>query len=132
MLEQAIDRDQNMDKEQYNFLSSLYTGAALISGTTFATAISKTNAEVGIVSVLTLGLCSLYIIDNRKTVNDLKKYKMYLEMVGDGSYLENPNVLDVIEHERIYQIPLTINNLDKYSYGDIKVLYKDYKKTIKK
>ena len=59
---------------------------------------------------------------------ELLKYQYYLEMYLSGYFNDNPEVLNKLEFDKIYQIPLTINTLDKYSYGDIKRVWKKYTK----
>lgn len=61
-------------------------------------------------------------------LNELKKYRLYISMMDELAKDENKNILDVIEFEKLYQVPLSINTLDRYSYGDMKVLKKELKR----
>ena len=49
-------------------------------------------------------------------------------MEKDLSIINNSAFLKCIEFENMYQIPVDIETIDSYTYGEMKSIYKEYKK----
>jgi len=88
-------------------------------------ALSKGLMNVFLLNNLISTICLVCFDENNRKLKELKKYKLYLSMKDDLEKEENEDILDVIEKEKIYQIPLDINSISKYSYYDIKLLKKE-------
>lgn len=124
MLDQAIDRQENMDEKYLvksmkvcylnSILSAILGGFNLVNRNT-----------IGAIIFIIKSLIELkYSMSINKKVNELKKYKLFLEMVKDLDEINKSGILKCIEFENIYQIPLDITTVDEYSYSDIKKIYK--------
>ena len=61
-------------------------------------------------------------------LKELKKYKLFFELLPHLDEINKSDFLKCIEFDNFYQVPLDINTLYEYSYGDVKALHKEYKK----
>ncbi len=128
MIYQAIIRQKmtllfkDFSRETFTaILHSILLGAMAIS------AFSHSNNITTIFGLMNFVLFASSIKMHKRNY-ELLKYQYYLEMYLSGYFNDNPEVLNKLEFDKIYQIPLTINTLDKYSYGDIKRVWKKYTK----
>lgn len=97
-----------------SILSAIFCGFNLVNKNT-----------IGAIIFVLKSLIELkYSMSINKKVNELKKYKLFLEMVKDLDEINKSGILKCIEFENIYQIPLDITTIDEYSYSDIKKIYK--------
>lgn len=121
---------QNYDKEKFkrdaNIISAI-TSSILLSVST------HNNEELaGAVMLLVAYFNICGIIKHKNNLKTLKKFKMFLEMHPDLDKINKSDFLKCIEFDNMYQIPLNINTLYDYNYGDVKILYKNYLNKIKK
>ena len=127
MIDQAIERQNNINIDDLR----LKKGLSVMSSITILAGYIKVKGIDN--SSLTLLLIFLLLIsiynykENSKKIKELKKYKLFLEMLDNIDYINNSNILKCIEPENIYQIPLDINTLDRYSYNNIKTIKKKLK-----
>ena len=79
---------------------------------------------------VTILLIIINIGEKMRKVNELKKYRLYLNMLKEIENVDEEELSRSIEFEKIDAFPLTIDNLDYYSYGQIKRVrkYLDSKK----
>lgn len=129
MMEQAIDRAGAMKIENLRLERGIITVTAAVSS--FGLSVFYSKQALGLAAIAMGGMAtSIYSFREKGVIlHELKKYKMFLEMESELSEAEKSKLLDLIEPDRIYQIPLTINNLDSYSYGTIKTIYKEFNKS---
>lgn len=131
MIIQALDRQVMMNMHNMSFVKNLSISEALISS--FACSILYNNDRFVLGTLAMAGILTGFIVARRESIKikELKKYKMFLEMYyNDLHKINETELLSNVEHDHIYQYPLTINNIDNYSYGEMKTLYKKFKETI--
>ena len=51
---------------------------------------------------------------------------MFLEMAGDLKDKDQTELLKTVEFDTFYQRPLSIESLDEFTYGDVKLIYKKF------
>lgn len=122
MVEQAIDRQNNMNMssiEKAKIFNQLFTILASIN------TVVLFNFKKEIIALLVLIVGALFEVkttNKRETLKELKKYKLFLEMIDDIDYINSGKFLNCVEPDSLFQIPLGIDTLDRYSYGDIKII----------
>lgn len=123
MIDQAIDRQGMFDIEEQKRIKNL---AFTTAGISLACYSSSNN--IGLTLLTSIGIATGLLggIKRIKRLNELNKYKLFLEMYKDLPYIDESELLASVEFEKIYQIPLTINTLDQYSYGSMKLIYKKF------
>ena len=128
MIDQAIERQNNINLDNLTLKKglSIISSVALLEGYIFVNGID--NSKLTLLLIILLIVCKYIYKENSKRIRELKKYKLFLEMLDDIDYINNSNILKLVEPENIYQIPLDINTLDRYSYGEIKTINKELKK----
>lgn len=129
MIEQAKDRKNNINIKNIRF--NEISGIAGICGS-LLTIISSNNIKNKQILYLISFLLLMYSQKMRKThsemIKELKKYDLFLELADDLDTINNSRFLKCVEFEPISQIPFDIDTLDRYSYKDVKTIYKTYKK----
>ncbi len=124
MLEQSIKRDKELYKTYKDKLKKDTLELSLIL---LGLAITSEDNLMFLYCILFILLLikAKMSIDNLIKYKELNKYHNYLIIKEDLEKEENSNILDIIEFEKIYQIPININTLDDYSDRDIKILKKE-------
>lgn len=129
MLEQAKER-----QDSYNLYNLDTERIALIFGilTSFLGSLLFVRLDNDFVSqILFIVGCSetVGLIGKSRKVNELKKYKLFLELYSlYGERIKNDSkLLNCIECENTYQIPFDINHIDEYSLKDVKEISKKAK-----
>ena len=70
---------------------------------------------------------SLYgYLNSSRDLKEAKKYQMFLELFPNLQEVNKSDSLKEIEFDNLYQVPLGVNTIGEYSYGDVKTLYKKY------
>lgn len=130
MLDQALDRQGMMDLQNMSFAKTLAISGAWISSA--ACSILYNNDKFVLGTLAMTGIVTGCIVARSEAIKiqELKKYKMFLEMYSDLHKINETELLSNVEPEPIYQYPLTINNVDNYSYGQMKTLYKKFNETL--
>lgn len=128
MIGQAMNRQIMMvlfkDYSQKAFTALLHS--VLIGAMAISVNLHSNNMTL-ILGLINTALAT-FDIKKLKQRFELLKYQYYLEMYLNGYLCDNPEALNDLEFDKIYQKPLTINTLDQYSYGDIKRVWKKYAK----
>lgn len=126
-----LDLAKKRDEETFSDVRFQFDKDLMIFLLTAPVAIASAMASVGVLFIIA-GSISLYFASklpkDKWKLNELKKYRLYISMMDELAKTENINILDAIEFERIWQIPLSINTIDRYSYRDMKVLKKELKR----
>lgn len=135
MLDQAKVREIIMEDKYYTLSISqvcLITAIVLqLSVTIIENMTNKVQAILLFYSVLIAwyGSCLIKITEKKK---ELKKYRLFLAMAEDLDKINDPEFLTCIMPEKLYQTPVDITTIDNISKRDMMILYKKYKKEIKK
>lgn len=122
MLKDAIERDKNLYEKYKNYLPKDLIQFIL---TLFALGLS-TNIKF---LFCTLFVFTIYQI--KTSISDiikyaeLEKYHNYFLIKDDLEKEENKDILNVIEFEKMYQIPINPNTIDGYSALDMRTLKKE-------
>ena len=126
MLKQAMERQDKMGEEYIENSKNFNKIATIASaiGTVYFTSNSKLLLTMLSTAVL-LPAADLWMKKN-KALKELKKYRMFLEMANDLSEVNQTELLKTIEFDTLYQTPLSIENLDEFTYGDVKSIYKKF------
>lgn len=130
MTTQAIDRQEKIDMFKLESSIRKNTVNAMISS--LGASILGRYQEISLIP-FALGGLILSIVKAKKDSNklkELKKYKMVLEMIKKLYNEDENNILTVLDSCNNYPVPLTINNVDKYNYRDIKVIYKRFNEKV--
>lgn len=128
MINQAIERQNEMPIEIVKMNQNFYTTGIFISAAAFQ--LLGDNETILHTLPIIGGISSIVLANKeRKRKKELMKYKMFLEIYKDLPKINESKLLEEIEPDHMYQIPLNINNLDKYSYGEMKVIYKKFNST---
>ena len=129
MLCQAKERDEELyNKYKGVIYQDIAAYLAALVGTAFLT-----NGNSQLLSCF-LFMATVYFWYNlKKDIRkkfELKKYHIFLDIRKELQKPENKNILDIIECDKIYQDPrgVTLENLDDYSYFDIKTIKKELKR----
>lgn len=124
MISQIIKRDLKF----YNKCKIDYIGSTIVFLASLPLSLESLKKDLTIVFIIAtiIGAKSLMeLCENRKKLKELKKYRMYLEIAEELEKEENKNILDVIEFDKMYQVPLNLNTLDGYKNWEIKTLRKE-------
>ena len=124
IIKQAIERENELLKK-YNYKEIMSSIIFLMSLPTTCIGWTKGPLNLLIISGLISLLSGIKLIKTTRRLNDIKKYRMYLDMKDDLKKKENSNIYKLIEHEGCYQIDLDLTTIDKYRYGDVKTLKKE-------
>lgn len=128
MIKQAIERQKEFDLKTISKQNLFNTILLLVNLSLMPCFINNNDSTIIALSILILVAIIYKRRKNKKQIKELKKYKMFLEMINDIEYINNAGVLKCIEFENIYQKPFDIDTLDEYSYSDVKTIYKKVKK----
>lgn len=127
MIEQAKERQENMDVKNFDFIKSTYLSGSVISSLAVSLAQNK-NKNILSGFFLAFLLFNIYKYrDSSKKIKELKKYKLFLELLPNLNEVNTSEILKCIEFDNIYQVPIDITNLDEYSYNKVKKIYRTYK-----
>jgi len=125
MLNQIIERDNSdlfdkLSKQIKDCLKSLiiFIPVTILCKITF----------FNIILILLIALILNKCISNKRKINELKKYKLFLEMINDLDKVNDSKFLKQFEFDNLYHQQITINSLDDLSYGYVKKVYKSLKK----
>lgn len=120
MLKQAIERQSIYDIHNLDIRSKLRIIQFFfaIFGTSFSI-VEKQPFLLGINAYLLCSSIKSHIQDESK-LKELKKYKMFLEL------LDNLDEINLQAEKNV--LPLGIDTLDEFSYSEVKGWYKYYKK----
>lgn len=79
-----------------------------------------------------LFIINIYLIksirDNKKKLDELKKYRLYLEMKNDLEKKENADITKIIEFDPFYRKPINLSTIDEFSLYDMKLIKKELKR----
>lgn len=126
MIDQAIDRQGMLEIKNIDLFkkSSVITAAVTSLGASFF----GHQQQYALTSLALAGTC--YAVYNvrkmRYKLNELKKYKLFLELNRELTVGEYQNLFNEIEFDKFYQIPLNINTIDSFSYDNVKQLCKRF------
>lgn len=129
MLKQAQEREEKTDIKDDRLIRAGGLILAGISCLGVAVYMAKKYPELAVISSATAVWGFSLASCNKEKLKELKKYKMFLEMVKnvpehqlDNSWTELSSV------DKIYQIPvMNINTIDNFEYSDVKQIYKKFK-----
>ena len=125
MISQIIEREKKMDINRLKSIRNIALLFSLLSSGIISIMINRNNDELLLFPILGLTLSVKTYRNQSKLINELKKYKMFLELTKDNPMCSvDDELLDYIEFDKIHQTPLNINTIDDYSYEDVKKLFK--------
>jgi len=119
MLEQAIDRDAKMQLELLQLKRLLIRLVFAFSCFSIVLSASRRNELTTILSLLLNGISLSKAYDIEKVINELKKYKMFMDIMEDLDRINDGEILESSDGADFHQ-PLNLENLDKYTYNDMK------------
>lgn len=131
MIEQAIQRQKNMDIKTFDFIKNTYLGGSFISSLAISITQNQNKNALSCLFLISLLFGIYKYRDSSKKIKELKKYKLFLELLPHLNEVNTSEILKCIEFDNIYQIPVDITTLDEYSYNQIKTIYKTYKEKSK-
>ena len=128
MILQARDREEKMNITKRENLTNTFS---LLSGTTLVSMVSlyaNDKQSLAGVSALAFVASMVTAIHNAKTTYELKKYKLFLEMIREVPAKElETKWLEYLKVDKIYADRFDINHLDNHSYALVKSFYKSIK-----
>lgn len=124
MVNQALDRQGMMNIEKIEKTRNVDCACAVLTSLYTSFLYNQNKFTLCTLMLVNTGAWIHFARSNTTKVNELKKYKLFLEMYEDLSRVNEVELLSDIEPDHIYQIPLTISHVDDYSYRQMKSLYK--------
>lgn len=125
MLEQALDRQKNMNVEYLEINKNLAGIISLLLSYLTSLSVERKQATLALISFILLIISCKDIKTKRRKIKELKKYQIFFEIMDEIKEVNETELLRCVEFEPMYQIPLTINHLDEYSYGEMKRIRKN-------
>ena len=122
MTKEALIRDKNLYEKYKKYIKT-----DLIKFL-FSISILKISTKVELLFCI-MFIYITFLIE--KSLSDISKYKElskyhdYLSIREDLKKIENRDILDIIEFDKIYQKPLNITTVDDYSAINLKILKKE-------
>lgn len=132
MFEQIKSEQSQKNVERATFRRNRNIVSSGVATLLFSTSIHNNKELSAIVMMLVAYYSLCRVFTHQKRINELKKIKMFLEMNPYLDKINKSDFLKCIEFDTMYQTPLNINTINDYSYGDVKILYKNYKSKLKK
>ena len=128
MIKQAIRRDDYY----YDLIQTeIKRSAAIINLLSASTILAVHSNAILIVClnlVMLIAKLKKYIKDKSK-LKELKKYRLFLNMYKELKKDENKNITDILQFDKIYQIPiLDVNTIDDFSLKDVETINDELKK----
>ena len=120
MVEQAILREEKMQLETLGIKKQLAKFTTMLASYLSVLSISKQKDLISIISILIAIISLKNYRDMKKKIKELKKYQIFIDMMDELKGVNESKLLECIEFEHMHQIPLTINHLDEYSFGEMK------------
>lgn len=122
MIKQAKMRNEALKKEitPGAILRDIITEGMLI----YLTGATMANEHAFLGAVLALGsiVFGRNIIDAIRKKREVDKFDLLFSMYEDLDTVNDAKFMEVVELDHFYQNKLDINNVDKFTYGDVKTL----------
>ena len=131
MINQALERDNSYNIKNVSISNKLNIANSLMSTLLLSYTLYREKQLLSILTIIALTYGLKCLSDNAEKIRELKKYKLFFEMMNDLEIVNNSKVLKAVEFDNIYQMPFDINTLDRYSYNQVKDIYKSYYKVKK-
>ena len=125
MLAQIKLREEKMNLETLNFKQTIVRFVFLLSNYLNVLAISRQKDLISLISILIAIISLKDLNDVRKKIAELKKYRLFIDMMDELKTVNESELLECVEFDHMYQIPLDIYHIDEYSYGDMKRIRKN-------
>lgn len=128
MLEQIKLRDEKMNLETLSLKESLIKFTFVLSSCLNVLSISRQKDLISLISLL-IAIISLKDLRTiKKRIAELKKYRLFIDMMEELKTIDISKLLECVEFDHMYQIPLDLCHIDEYSYGDMKRIRKNLDK----
>lgn len=128
MISQAKDRNNDFrSKEEKQRL------ALNVCGFVYSLMISGGFVEIDnhfLATIMGLVAClfGVSLVEKIKKSREVNKYDLFFEMMEDLDVVNNSKFLEEVEFDHFYQKPFDINNIDDYSFAEVKALYRKLQK----
>ena len=126
MLEQALERQEKMNSSHLEINKKLGNVIRLLLSYLTVLSLDRQKDLLALVAFVFLIISTVDVREKKKKIQELKKYQMFLDIVGKLDEVNETELLKCVEFEPMYQIPLNINTLDEYSYGEMKRIRKNF------
>ncbi len=131
MISQALERSNNYNIKEVFASNRLGIVNTLLSVGLLSCSLYSKKQLVSILSIAALTYSLKCLSDNAQKIKELKKYKLFFELMNDLEFVNSSSMLKCVEFDNFYQTRLDINTLDDYSYNQVKTIYKNYIKVKK-
>ena len=128
MLEQARERDAHEKISIIKLKRNILMVSSYLAALSTCMAYDKGNDLLTFISFILTGITDNIWRNKNEKIRELSKYKIFLDMVDDLKLFNESEILKCIEFENIYQRNFNINEIDKYSCGEIKRIRKQVDK----
>lgn len=132
LLEQAIKRDNEMQISIIELKKLLLTFSFLFCNSVMALSIKRKEDIIGLLAFILTVVNLDNISDLLAKIKELKKYKIFMEIMEELKTVNNTELLKCIEIDNFYQIPLSLATLDEYTYGEVKSIQKELTRILNK
>lgn len=132
MISQAIDRQNKINIKALklkDFVDHFLAWACSIETITLA---SRGYFSIEFFMLILTFICIKRVVKTSKKLRELKKYKLFLEMINDLDTINNSDFLKCVEFDKFHQIDFDINNLDQYTLGDVMAIKDNLQKVKEK
>lgn len=127
MIEQLKERQDNINLDELYKLKNIEFLASIIGALGSSVFYNNKEYFLALLTFIFLTVNLKGYRNKNKKVKELKKAKLFLEMIGDLEKVNQSQILKIIEFDNIYQKELNINTLDEFNYYDVKRIYNKLK-----
>lgn len=135
MLDQAIERDRRLYKlRKEDFYKSIFMSFMIIMYCLSCTIMTRETDKRMLYTMYLLfeasvSVWSIKVIkDNKTTLDELKKYRIYLNMRKELEKQENKDITKILETDPYRRKKLNINTIDDFTLRDVKIVKKELKR----
>jgi len=130
LLEQALKRDAEMQISVIELKRILLTFCFVFCNSVLTLSVKKREEMIGIAAFILTVVSLDNITDLIEKVKELKKYKIFIEMIDQLKLVDNTELLKCVEFDNIYQIPISLSTIDEYSYAEVKCIRRELKRML--
>lgn len=129
MLNQAKERDKMYSKDKLDEIPTNNLIGALVSCVGVSISQVSELDLLKYICLFMLGFNFQRILSNKRKVKELKKYRLFLELIDElgEKELNSSKYIKAYEIDNIYSKDLNISTLDSFSLNEIQSIYKVYK-----
>lgn len=124
MLNQALMRQVDLSTLDFNGADNILIGAQIFNALGFAAGAYFDSKFLLVLFGILTGANVLTMINNTKNRREFEKYALFFSLYEHLDVINDSTFLECVECDHIYQIPLNIETVDKYTLGQLQTIKK--------